>query len=205
MNFSKIQEIFESIYVGDRWTNGSGPGSLPKHTIEYRSFLSKFMLENDIKTVTDLGCGDWQSTRLLDWCGLNYIGLDIVPWLIENNTRTFGAANIEFRHFTALDQLPGGDLCICKEVLQHLPNDVVQAHLDAISERYRFGLITNCVEPLEEANRDIEIGGVRPLRLDREPFDAPGACVFSYNPQSGSWIFKNHVYLLFGKTQRPND
>lgn len=199
MELSQLQGVFETIYSEDQWTNGSGPGSMPKHTIEYRSFLSKFLSENDIKTVTDLGCGDWQSTRLLDWAGIQYTGLDIVPWLVERNSQIYGSENIQFRHLTSLEDLPGGDLCICKEVLQHLPNAVVQAHLDIIAERYRFALITNFVEPVNEANLDIAIGGGRPLRLDRAPFNARGCNVFSYNPQSGSWIFKNHVFLLFGR------
>lgn len=204
MDFKQLQSTFEAIYAENKWTNGSGPGSLPKFTIEYRAFFAKFMAENEIETVTDLGCGDWQSTWLLDWTDVHYIGFDVVPWLIGQNRKLYGAPNIEFRHLTSLDQLPGGDLCVCKEVLQHLPNDVVQSHIDVISERYRFGLITNAAEPQEEANRDIEVGGGRPLRLDRDPFNSNGACVFTYHPQSGSWIFKNHVFLLFGKRGGPS-
>lgn len=198
VNFEPLREKFEAIYQEDEWTNGSGPGSMPKHTIEYRAFLSKFLSENAITSVTDLGCGDWQSTRLIDWTGIHYIGLDVVEWLVDRNNARFGAANIEFRHLTDLDQLPGGDLCICKEVLQHLPNDVIQAHLGAIAERYRFALITNFVEPEWEANVDIGIGGGRPLKLEAAPFNARGCNVFSYNPQAGSLIFKNRVFLLFG-------
>lgn len=199
LDFDSLQKKFENVYREDLWTNGSGPGSLPKHTIEYRAFLSKFLSENEIKTVTDLGCGDWQSSRFMDWTEIHYIGLDVVPSIVGKNNRNYGSERIEFRHFSDLDQLPGGDLCICKEVLQHLPNDIVQKHLDAIASRYRFALITNFVEPDEECNRDIEIGGGRPLRLERAPFNAHGCNVFSYNPQSGSWIFKNRVFLLFGK------
>jgi hypothetical protein len=95
--------------------------------------------------------------------------------------------------------LPGGDLCICKEVMQHLPNELVQLHLDFIAERYRFALITNYVEPEGECNADIDVGCARPLRLDRAPFNARGCYIFSYYPQSGSWISKNQVFLLWGR------
>lgn len=198
-DFGSLQLKFEEIYNQDVWTNGSGPGSLPKHTIEYRAFLSKFISENEIRTVSDLGCGDWQSTRLMDWTGIHYVGLDVVPWIVDRNNKIYRSETIEFRHLTDLDQLPGGDLCICKEVFQHLPNDVIHAHLDVIASRYRYALITNFVEPEENCNIDIGIGGARPLRLERSPFNARGCNVFSYNPQSGGCIFKNRVFLLFDK------
>lgn len=198
MDFQPLQERFSVIYEENQWTNGSGPGSMPKHTIEYRAFLSKFIAENEIKSVTDLGCGDWQSTRLMDWTGIHYLGLDVVQWIVEDNNNKFGSENVEFRHFSDLSQLPGGDLCICKEVFQHLPNGIIQEHLEAIKNKYRFALITNMVEPIEQCNQDIEVGGGRPLRLELEPFNARGCNVFSYNPQSGSWIFKNRIFLLFG-------
>src|SRR3954471_5293227 len=110
MDFNEIQLKFEEIYQQDLWTNGSGPGSLPKHTIEYRAFLSKFISENDIRTVTDLGCGDWQSTRLLDWSGVRYLGLDVVRSIVDRNNKIYSSENIRFLHVTDLDQLPGGDL-----------------------------------------------------------------------------------------------
>ena len=77
-------------------------------------------------------------------------------------------------------------------------DSTAQHRLDAIAARYRFALITNYVEPEEECNLEVELGGGRPLRLECPPFNARGCNVFSYNPQSGSWIFKNRVFLLFG-------
>src|SRR3982751_2527103 len=94
MDFTALQLKFEEIYREDHWTNGSGPGSLPKHTIEYRAFLSRFITENKIETVTDLGCGDWQSARLMDWTGIHYIGLDVVEWIIDRNNEIYGSDNV---------------------------------------------------------------------------------------------------------------
>lgn len=199
MDMRLLEDRFNTIYQEDVWSNGSGPGSMPVHTSDYRAFLEKFISQNSVTSVTDLGCGDWQSSRLINWKDVHYVGLDVVSWIIDRNNAEFSSQNIEFRHLTNLDDLPGGDLCICKEVMQHLPNELVQLHLDFIAERYRFALITNYVEPEGECNVDIDVGSARPLRLDRAPFNARGCYIFSYYPQSGSWIFKNQVFLLWGR------
>jgi len=47
--------VFEAVYGRDRWSNGSGPGSLPSSTIEYRTFVERFMHENRISTVPCAG------------------------------------------------------------------------------------------------------------------------------------------------------
>lgn len=193
-----LRGAFEAIYREDRWSNGSGPGSSPANTIEYRAFLERFLKENAIRSVTDLGCGDWQFSRLVDWSAADYTGLDVVPALVETNAARYGRDGLRFGVFTSLDSLPGGDLLLAKEVLQHLPNAMVAEYLAIIRARYRFALLTNAVEPREQANRVITAGDWRPLRLDQPPFSARGAVVLTYFPQSGSHFWKNSTYLLFG-------
>jgi SAM-dependent methyltransferase len=189
---------FGLIHREDRWTNGSGPGSHPDSTIEYRAFLARFMEANEVGSVTDLGCGDWQFSRYIDWSRASYTGLDVVPAIIDRNVQLYAAPTIEFRLFKSLDDFPGGDLLIAKEVLQHLPNETVCEYLGVIARRYRFALLTNAIEPVDRANADIDFGDWRPLRLDRPPFSARGAMIFSYFPQNGSHFWKNGVFLLLG-------
>ena len=129
----ETRNAFETIYRNDSWTNGSGPGSAPSSTIEYRGFVERFIVENGVKTVTDLGCGDWQFSRLMDWSQVDYTGFDIVQSVIDANQRNHGAANIRFQRLSNIDELPGGDLLISKEVLQHLPNDVIADYLGHIA------------------------------------------------------------------------
>src|SRR5262249_22676386 len=144
---------FERIYEENEWGQGSGPGSSPANTIEYRGFISHFLEANHIRTVTDLGCGDWQFSHLLDLSRVNYLGLDVVEKVVERNRARFGRPNLLFEVFTSLESLPGGDLLLAKEVLQHLPNTVVSDYLAAIRRKYRFALITNSIEPKSLANR----------------------------------------------------
>jgi SAM-dependent methyltransferase len=195
-----LRQPFEWIYKNSAWGKGSGPGSSPINTIEYRAFVSRFIDANGIGSVTDLGCGDWQFSRLMDWSSVTYTGLDVVPHIIEQNREVFGAPNILFQVSNSPEQLPGGDLLLAKEVMQHLPNALVSEYLTAIRRKYRFALITNAIEPKTEANRDIGAGGFRPLRIFDAPFSAPGAVVMSYFPKIPTYIWSNAVFLMPGNS-----
>ena len=198
MDAAALRSAFEAIYRENRWSNGSGPGSHPDKTVEYRAYLARFMESNAIRTVTDLGCGDWQFSRFVDWSRVEYVGLDVVPSLIANNQAQHARPGLQFAIHTSPDDLPGGDLLIAKEVLQHLPNATVHSYLDAIRGRYRHALITNAIEPAAMANGDISAGDWRPLRLDATPFAVPGAVVHTYFPQAGSHFWKNAVFYMPG-------
>jgi SAM-dependent methyltransferase len=155
------------------------------------------MQSNGIRSVVDLGCGDWQFSRTIDWTGVTYVGIDVVPSIIEKNQREFGNNdNISSRKFESLEKLPPADLLLCKEILQHLPNDTVKAFLAAFRTKYKFSLITNDEEPANFQNIDIEVGGWRTLRLDLEPFREPGEAVLSWTYRWGKASTKKLTFLL---------
>lgn len=194
----QLRDAFERVYSGNEWGHGSGPGSSPANTIEYRAFVSRFIEANGIRSVTDLGCGDWQFSHLMGWSSVEYLGLDVVPDIVERNRTRFGQPNLRFEVFTSLEALPGGDLLLAKEVLQHLPNATISEYLNAVRRKYRFALLTNSSEPSNLANRDIKPGDFRPIRPEKPPFNTPGAIVFTYFPQTPNYIFKNAVFLMLG-------
>lgn len=107
MNDQLLRSSFQNIYDKGEWGHGSGPGSSPGRTIEYRAFLSRFIAENGVRDVTDLGCGDWQFSRFMDWSDLDYTGFDVVPTIVERNQRLFALPNVQFEVFTSLESLPG--------------------------------------------------------------------------------------------------
>ena len=163
--------IFETIYREKRWGAGlgSGHGSLPKGTEPYRAFLEDFIRANRIRRVVDYGCGDWQFSRLIDWQGAEYVGLDVVPALIEANRIAFARPGVSFDLSPENpDELPDGDLVIAKDVLQHLPTADIHAFLADVLPRYRLALLTN--DSGEQVNDDVAPGGWRPLDLTMEPF-----------------------------------
>jgi glycosyltransferase involved in cell wall biosynthesis/SAM-dependent methyltransferase len=196
---AEIERRFSSIYAEQTWGRGSGVGSAPNKTVEYRAFLQNFMAQNDIRSVVDFGCGDWQFSRYIDWSGIGYVGIDIAASVVERNQSEFGAANIRFETFRSLDSLPAADLLVCKDVLQHLPNGLVKAYLAAFRRTYKFALITNDEEPAHLQNAEIEIAGWRTLKLDRAPFNEQGAAVFSWPVLWGAASTRKSTFLLLGE------
>ena len=164
------------------WGGHSGGGSSPTHNLPYRMFLEQFIALNDIRSVTDVGCGDWQFSRFINFEKVDYSGFDVVPELIERNRSQYGSPK---RHFAVMpdncDELPGGDLLIIKDVLQHLPNEIIFNYREKLFNKFRFCLITNSYAKLgAQTNIDIKPGDFRCLDLNAEPFKFGGAYVTEF-------------------------
>ena len=178
----EVADTFDRIYQSATWGVGSGPGSHPYFTIEYRLFLEKFIHLNGIASVIDFGCGDWQFSRFLNLAGVTYLGLDVVEALIKSNRDRFGSRNVEFKLAPDnLRELPHAELIVVKDVLQHLPNSEIQYVVECILSRCRFALVTNSYEK-ESAPHNIDVGGggFRSLDLTSAPYNFEGAYVLEF-------------------------
>lgn len=172
---------FKEVYQDGRWGFGSGHGSLPRTTKPYRLFLQEFLETNRVRSVLDYGCGDWQFSRLIDWRGAVYYGVDVVPTVVDRNRGLYGRPGIEFL-LSPKDpsHLPDADLLICKDVLQHLPNADVQTFLDEVAPRFPMSLIINdAAGPgnAHELNMEISAGEWRPVDIRVAPFAADAVVV----------------------------
>ena len=161
---------FERRYDSGSWGKGSGSGSLYTNNIDYMAFVAKFLSQNGIKSVVDLGCGDWQFSQYINWNGISYLGIDAVPGLIERNSKQFGSDTVRFEVFTDFLSIPESDLLICKDVLQHWPNSLIEKFLLVVPKKFRYMLITNDEEPFHNQNSEINIGEWRSLDLRKSPF-----------------------------------
>lgn len=165
------RDVFERIYRDNLWDFGSGPGSGEEYTRPYRAVLSQFMRANAIGRVVDIGCGDWQFSRHIDWQGIDYTGFDVVQSVIEANRRNHAMPGVAFEVMPAkYRHLPQADLILCKDVLQHLSLDHAEELLSALQDKARYVLVTNCVLPEERLNLEIDDGDWRPLDVERDPF-----------------------------------
>jgi 2-polyprenyl-3-methyl-5-hydroxy-6-metoxy-1,4-benzoquinol methylase len=143
--------------------------------------LQAFLRKHRFQSVVDMGCGDWQFSRLIDWSGISYQGFDVVSSVITSNRAQFSSSSVSFNLYSGNgDELPSADLLIVKDVLQHLSNKNIAAFLPN-TRKYKYCLITNCVNPNgETTNTDIEDGGFRYLDLRLPPFSVDAEEVLSF-------------------------
>ena len=149
------KKVFSNIYEKNAWSNGSGTGSTPKYCKRYMEFLEKFMKENNIKNVLDLGCGDWQFSQYIDWSSLDsYIGIDIVENVTEENISKHMALPppvIAFftRDFLNIEKIEpffglSNQLILLKDVLMHWTDKEVDVWMkEFIKQPFSHALITN--------------------------------------------------------------
>jgi SAM-dependent methyltransferase len=164
-----MKEAFTEVYQRDDWCGGSGRGSVPENTTEYRRLIEKFIRTHAIERIVDIGCGDWQFSRLIDWGNIDYLGIDTVPAVIEANRKRFGTRYNFMCLDVTCDDLPAGELLLIKDVLQHWPNAVIQRFLPRLAQ-YRYVILTNDGYPSTTLNTDIRMTGYRPLDLRQPPF-----------------------------------
>ena len=182
-----MKKQFEEIYSENKWLYGSGEGSQPQHTRPYAAFLQNFLRQNKIKSVVDMGCGDWQFSQFIDWKGIEYQGFDVVASVVEANQKKFSSPAIRFQ-LAAGDgsDLPSANLLIAKDVLQHWSNDAVMTFLPNL-KKYDYCLLTNCVNPNgKTTNENIENGGFRYLDLRLPPFAIQAEELLSFTNNRGT-------------------
>jgi SAM-dependent methyltransferase len=143
----KSEQIFSEVYRRNQWGGApgefcSGSGSRGPQTLLYIETVRRFIADNDIKTVVDIGCGDFVIGREIAHYCEHYIGVDVVPDLIAHLSRHFGSDRVEFRCIDAArDPLPTADLCLVRQVLQHLSNRDIQAIIEKLGP-YRSIIVT---------------------------------------------------------------
>jgi SAM-dependent methyltransferase len=181
--------IFTKIYKDHEWGGGSrsGPGSDPHVLSDYAKVLMSIVNSRQIKTVVDIGCGDWALGRSVDWSRVDYTGVDIVPPLVAKLNTDFGGPTRRFLCADlTIDPLPSADLCVIKDVLQHLSNEKVHTFLARLPQLFKYALITNDISHEIRSswrrrwrrtslppNIDVPSGGYRPLTLRAAPFCLP--------------------------------
>lgn len=142
---------FAAIYSNGVWGRGeepfySGPGSDDTFIRDYSRVIGDLVRSYCCRQIVDLGCGDFRVGRnILAATGCTYVGVDIVPGLIEYNTLRFSTERVSFRIADIVsDELPDGDLCLIRQVLQHLSNAEIQRVLERC-RKYPLVVVTEHV------------------------------------------------------------
>ena len=198
----ELASAFDRIYETNCWGNGSGPGSHPQATFEYRYALEKFLYDHEIKSVVDFGCGDWQFTKYIYWGDIDYTGYDIAKFCIEQNNKIYRTDKIRFQRTPpSYSELKEADLFITKDVFIHLPFSEIKDIMDNAFKKYKYMLITNSHAP---ANVDIQPGQFRPIDIRLEPLSYPAELFLKYR-ETGIGEQAADKYVLLCKGERAND
>lgn len=190
-------DSFSKIYSTGKWGIGSGPGSYKENTVEYRAFLQNYILENNVQSIIDVGCGDWQIFKLLNLDQVIYTGYDCVSDVIKTNSELYASPNIWFEclDLTTCANRLEADLIIVKDVFQHLSFKNIFKIWSIIKNN--TVLLVN--DSIEKENKDIQDGGYRELNLEKEPFNLdPPLFVYSVKNSSHSIKHKS-VHLIHPK------
>jgi hypothetical protein len=151
----------------------SGLGSQGDATQAVRTALPILIADLDIHTLLDAPCGDagWiaEATH-----GIDYIGADIVPALIDRNIALLGST--DRRRFVLADltrdPLPRADLILCRDCLVHLSFANIAAAIANFRASGAQWLLATSF-PMWRNNRDCEDGDWRALNMERAPFGWP--------------------------------
>lgn len=170
-----LKEEFTKIYDTNFCIKGSRSGSYIENTLEYNSQVIKLIKENNIKSVIDIGCGDWQSSYLIyeQLENIDYLGIDCVDSVINRNIETHLKYNFKCLNILEnLDELGDSDLFIIKDVLQHWRLEDIYKLLDFLTtqRRFKYILITNNGnQNIDNLELDHYIGIGRGLHSDYLP------------------------------------
>lgn len=180
-----VSETFREIYEKNVWGGQpgeffSGDGSRGKYAEVYAGAVRKFIAENRIEKVVDLGCGDFRVASQFVSPDVHYIGCDVVPELIEHLEKNFGGDRVEFRCLNIVeDKLPAGELCLIRQVLQHLSNDEIGRILENCRQ-FKYLMVTeHYPSPEAEIRPNLDIPHGPDMRLhydsavvlDKPPFN----------------------------------
>jgi SAM-dependent methyltransferase len=180
-----VAETFSEIYEKNAWGGEqgefySGDGSGEEYADVYAATIRKFIAENKIKRVVDLGCGDFRVASKFVSGDFHYTGCDVVFSLVKHLNESYKSERVEFRCVNIVeDELPDGDLCLIRQVLQHLSNAEIAKVLQN-AQKFKYLIITeHYPNPKKEFEPNLDIPHGPSVRvqfdsavvLDKPPFN----------------------------------
>lgn len=173
---NNTEQIFTEIYKNNSWGSSesvSGEGSEYERTVALREELPVLFDRYNIKSILDIGCGDFNWMRKVVG-DKRYLGIDIVEDLIKLNNERYGTDKIKFACKDILKlshaDFHGYDCVILRDVLVHLSFEDINYVLTQVRlGTIHYVFITNFIGCLY--NQNIPTGHWRPLNMFTEPFN----------------------------------
>jgi SAM-dependent methyltransferase len=144
----EVEQIFSEVYRHNQWggpagTFYSGEGTHSPGTLTYINNIASFIKEHDIKTILDIGCGDFSvMSKILEKADVHYTGADVVPELIQHHRQHYANDKTKFIQLNAItDELPDAGLVTIRQVLQHLSNEQIMQILRKLA-KFKYVIIS---------------------------------------------------------------
>jgi len=133
--------------------------------------LPKTFEELQIRSLVDAPCGDMNWMKHLRYDFDLYVGVDIVPAIIEQLRRDGFPENYHFQIGNiSTDLLPIADAVFCRDCLVHLSFEDAMSALDNfVISGFKYAFLTTYHE--RASNADCETGRWRPLNMQAPPFN----------------------------------
>lgn len=163
----------------------SGTGSSIECTKEILLELPLVFYRNDIRSILDIPCGDFNWMQHLDFRYLDYTGVDVVEELIAANKKKYPNTNFQCLDITS-DALPAVDLVISRDCFVHLSYADMWDALENVEQSGAKYLLTTTFQRTTP-NQDIPSGGWRTLNLELAPlfFPPPLELINEHCPEGG--------------------
>lgn len=166
-----LQSRFKKVFTTNLWgsrESRSGKGSELRQTHKLISEIPKIIDTYNISSILDAPCGDYNYMKEIK-LKCNYIGIDIVPELIELNLSKYNDVDFRCLDITCSD-LPKCDLVLVRDCLTHLTNNDVEKAIKNIEKSgAKFLLVTSY--PDHQENLDLTNGQWRRLNMEKSPFN----------------------------------
>jgi SAM-dependent methyltransferase len=175
---SKIRDpgesVFRSIYQQALWGGGSGGGSDLEQTQAVREQLPELAEQLYVRSVLDAPCGDYRWMSEVDWDLDSYVGVDIVPELIEHNQAQYQTDEVTFLVADITrDRLPRADLVLVRDCFVHMSHRDIRHALRTLKASGSKYLLTTTYPGAVKRNWNIMSGWWRALDFQRPPFNFP--------------------------------
>lgn len=189
-NFFSAKQ-FVNMKISKNAESLSGPGSHLNNTKVTVEYLSKFIKDNNIKSVLDLGCGDWNWFKLINLNGASYEGWDAHSDMIYLNNKNYGTDKIKFSTKDIItEEYPNVDLIICRDVLFHLNLNFSTKIVEKVKRASKYFISTSFNS--KEINNNITAycsiknWGFTIINLNIEPFNLKEYLIDSTNEKANN-------------------
>ncbi|MFC5431778.1 class I SAM-dependent methyltransferase [Paraburkholderia denitrificans] len=179
-------EFFTRVYKENLWKSAesrSGYGSAQRFTKKLAEGLPVALRKLGVSRLLDLPCGDFNWMKAVDLAGIDYIGGDIVPDMIDANTTAYGSLSRQFVVLDiAADILPSSDMIFIRDCFIHFSNELIfQSLKNIVRSDIRYLCLGTLPRRLYPQIANIDLAGnqngvnfeYRPVQFESAPYSFP--------------------------------